>query len=208
MTVYGYYINTYANEYIFMDERISQLKLKADNIDQEIGKTKDSLLIRARNLVCCLLNEYTLLHTKLVVKLVKERSNDMIDEITAWLHDIGRAIVEDETHREIGAEWAKEWLNNFEISVEEKERIIDGILNHGTSSSPKTKTGKLLRYVDKLSVFEEAWLYVLIAHFKRHKKEEKLKKKLEEKLEFIKENGTKDDYEKCKAIVDEIKKIL
>ncbi|MCD6483385.1 MAG: hypothetical protein J7K83_03925, partial [Candidatus Aenigmarchaeota archaeon] len=88
------------------------------------------------------------------------------------------------------------------------ERIIDGILNHGTSSSPKTKTGKLLRYVDKLSVFEEAWLYVLTTHFKRHKKGDKLKKKLEEKLEFIKENGTKDDYEKCKAIVDEIKKIL
>ena len=41
MTVYGYYINTYTNEYIFMDERISQLKLKADNIDQNSEKRKN-----------------------------------------------------------------------------------------------------------------------------------------------------------------------
>ena len=191
-----------------MNEKVFKLKSKVSSADQEIGKIKESLLMRARNLACCLLNEYTLLHTKLVVKLVKERSNDIIEEITAWLHDIGRAIVDDETHREIGAEWAKEWLEKFDISYEEKERIIDGILNHGTSSSPKTKTGELLRYVDKLSVFEEAWLYVLTAHYKRYKKGDKLKKKLEEKLEFIKENGAKDDYEKCKNIVDEIKKIL
>lgn len=73
MTVYDYYINTYTNEYIFMDERISQLKLKANNIDQNLGKTKESLLIRARNLTCSLLNEYTLLRTKLAVKSGKRK---------------------------------------------------------------------------------------------------------------------------------------
>ena len=170
------------------------LKLEelVERADKDIGHGKKELLIRARNLAAALLDPYVLSHTKIVVNLVKKRGGDEIDEIAAWLHDIGRAVT-DEGHRTVGAIWAEKWLKKFYITDEELERIADGIRHHGTGDEPKTKTGKLLKLVDALAVFDEGWARMFVGYFRAKGQTEVAKKMLEKKRQVVERMGSEDE---------------
>ncbi len=174
------------------ERAVLKIEELAEKADMDVGHGKKELLIRARNLAAALLDPYVLFHTKIVVQIVKERGGDKIDEIAAWLHDIGRAVVDD-SHRAVGAIWAERWLKKFYITDEEIERILDGIKNHGTKDEPKTKTGKMLKLVDALAVFDEGWARMIVSYYTSKGKADVAKRMLEKKRRVVEELGSEDD---------------
>ncbi len=175
-----------------LEDATLKLEELVERADKDVGHGKKELLIRARNLAAALLDPYVLSHTKIVVNLVKKRGGDEIDEIAAWLHDIGRAVT-DEGHRTVGAIWAEKWLKKFYITDEELERIADGIRRHGTGGEPKTKTGKMLKLVDALAVFDGGWARMFVGYFRAKGKVEVAAKMLEKKRKVVDDMGSEDE---------------
>ena len=177
-----------------IEEKVLKLEELVENADLDIGHSKKHLLLRAKNLAATLLDPYVLFHTRIVVSLVKKRGGDIIDEITAWLHDIGRAVT-GKGHREVGAIWAGGWLKKFYITDDEIHRILDGIRNHGTRDRPETKTGKLLRLADALAAFDPGWATMIVEYHRKWESSEKGEKELLKKRAVIEEMGTEEDKE-------------
>ncbi len=186
-----------------LEDATLKLEELAKKADMDVGHGKKELLIRARNLAATLLDPYVLFHTKIVAQIVRERGGDKIDETAAWLHDIGRVVV-DEGHRTVGAIWAGRWLKKFYITDEEIERILDGIKNHGTKDEPKTKTGKMLKIVDALAVFDEGWARMIVSYYASKGRADLAKKMLEKKKRVVEELGSADDKKHVERIWREL----
>ncbi len=186
-----------ANE---LEDAVTELESLVKRADVKTEPGRNELLMRARNLSAILLDPYTLFHTKIVVNLVKKRGGDKIDEVAAWLHDIGRAVV-DSGHREVGAIWAEKWLKKFYITDEEIERILDGIRNHGVTDDPKTKTGKLLKLIDALAVFDEGWV-AIVTRYSEISGNSAMLKQFQEKAKVIREIGNDEDVERMKTVAE------
>jgi len=186
------------------EDALAKLEYLAQKTDVKTDPGKPELLMRARNLASALLDPYVLFHTKIVVSLVRERGGDRIDEVAAWLHDIGRAVVY-KGHREVGATWAEPWVKKFYITDEEVERIIDGIRNHGVSDQPKTKTGKLLKLADALAVFDPSWATMIVEYNRKWKNSDAAEKLLLKKLAVVKELGRKGDVEQAEKVLEVLK---
>ena len=186
-------------------EKIEELASKLDDLvgraDLDTGHSKKHLLLRAKNLAATLLDPYVLFHTKVVVSLIKKRGGDAIDEITAWLHDIGRAVT-DKGHREVGAIWAERWVKKFYITDEEVKRIIDGIRNHGTKDKPETETGRMLKLVDALAVFDPGWATMIVEYYRRWEKLEVGEKLILKKWSVIEEMGSEEDKEHARKTME------
>jgi len=181
-----------------LEDAVTGLEALVKKMDVKTEPGRNELLLRSRNLAAALLDPYILLHTRIVVKLTKDRGGDKIDEIAAWLHDIGRTVV-GEGHREVGAIWARGWLKKFYITDDELERVLDGIKNHGTTSEPKTRTGKLLKLVDALAVFDEGWIAMMKKYAEVRGKPEILSE-FGKKAAVIRELGTEDDIERMERV--------
>ncbi len=183
-----------------LGQAVEKLRELADRSDLDVGNDKGALLLRARNLAAALLDPYVLFHTKIVVSLVRERSGDVIDEIAAWLHDIGRAVV-DSGHREVGAAWAEQWLRQFYITDNDVNRMLDAIRNHGTRDKPTTKTGKLLKLVDALAAFDDGWV-AMIAKYAEATGNDAPLMQLKKKLAVVKEPGDSGDLARIKDALE------
>ncbi|NPA76649.1 MAG: hypothetical protein GXN93_02755 [Candidatus Diapherotrites archaeon] len=183
------------------EDALTKLEYLAQKVDVKTDHGKAELLMRARNLASALLDPYVLFHTKIVVSLVKEKGGDRIDEVAAWLHDIGRAVV-DKGHREVGAAWAERWVKKFYITDEEVERILDGIRNHGVNDQPKTKTGKLLKLVDALAVFDPGWATMVVEYNRKWKNSDVGEKLLLKKLPVIKELGNEEEVKWAEGVLE------
>lgn len=182
-----------------MQEVVEKLEELVEKTDWGKDHRVEDLLLRSRNLAAALLDPYVLFHTKVVASLVKKRGGDRIDEVAAWLHDTGR-VVTDDGHRDVGYLWAKKWLKKFYITDEEIERILDGIKNHGTKDDPKTKTGKMLKLVDALAVFDEGWAAMILKYYESVGKIEKAIKMLRKKASVIHELGSPEDVEEVERV--------
>ena len=183
------------------EDAITKLEYLVRKADVKTEPGRNELLMRARNLAATLLDQYVLFHTKIVVSIVKERGGDKIDEVAAWLHDIGRAVV-DKGHREVGAAWAEKWLKKFYITDEEVERILDGIRNHGTKDEPKTKTGKLLKLADALAVFDEGWATMIVEYHRRWEGSDAGERMLLKKFEVVEKMGSEEDVQRAKSVLE------
>ena len=186
-----------ANE---LEDAVTELEALAKRVDVKTEPGRNELVMRARNLAAALVDPYVLFHTKIVVKLVKKRGGDKIDEVAAWLHDIGRAVV-DKGHREVGEIWAEKWIKKFYITDEEIQRILDGIRNHGTKDEPKTRTGELLKLVDALAVFDEGWV-AMMGKYAEVTGNKILLEQFKKKAAVIREMGSEEDTERMKAVAE------
>ena len=112
--------------------------------------------------------DFLFYHTLSVVSWAK-KVNEVIDrpvkpylvEIAGWLHDIAQ-IEGHEGHAERGRIWAEEWLRGI-LPQEDLRLVLDGIENHGSSASPETILGHILRFSDALGVWDPtviAWARV------------------------------------------------
>ncbi len=80
-------------------------------------------------------------------------------EIAGWLHDIAQ-IEGHKGHAKKGRAWTEEWLDGI-LPEEDLRLVLDGIENHGTSTSPRTILGHILRFSDALGVWNPtvlAWV--------------------------------------------------
>jgi hypothetical protein len=94
--------------------------------------------------------QWNYFHSRGIISAINELVEDTsIDKnklfALAWVHDIGK-IQGEENHAEKGVKILLEDFNLDEVD-------IDCIKNHGSSSKPVTKEGKLFRYCDGLSLF-------------------------------------------------------
>jgi len=107
--------------------------------------------------------EFNFLHSSYLIEALEELPHNGITLVRlralAWIHDVGK-VLGNENHAEDS------------LKILEKEFILtevdkDCILNHGSSSIPKTKEGMLFRMADGLSLF-----YPEIAKFVLNKESE------------------------------------
>jgi HD superfamily phosphodiesterase len=94
--------------------------------------------------------QWNLIHSEGIIEILNILiKNDEFNKeklfALAWIHDIGK-IKSEENHAEIGFDILRK---DFELDEIDK----DCILNHGSSSVPKTKEGRIFRYADGLSLF-------------------------------------------------------
>ncbi len=140
--------------------------------------------------------EYILLHSKFVIQAVKdliERKNLKFDlkqfEIAGYLHDVGY-IFGDENHAEKSLEISRDKfiLNSI---------IEDCILNHGSSSKPKTQEGKIFQLADKLSIFYPEFVKQLIELEKQEAilSDDEILKKINKKLKKYLEIFSDKEYQ-------------
>jgi len=102
--------------------------------------------------------ESFILHSKSVVdsaKAIAEGKDLDLEslEIAGWLHDIGRAVADEDHPR-----YSIELLKDYELN----ETIKDCILNHGRESNPQTKEGRVMRLADKACVLNPDLLREII----------------------------------------------
>lgn len=127
--------------------------------------------------------DWTLEHCKAVLKccliLSKTKKVDKKSlKIASWLHDVGR-INSEENHA------------NESIKIIEKKFgkiggvILDCIINHGSSSNPKTTEGKIFQLADKMSLLTPE-LFVLYAKEDKTGAIKFLKSKLDSFYELVK----------------------
>jgi len=93
--------------------------------------------------------DWNIIHAEGIIESLKLLNcEDKIKEklfAIAWVHDIGK-IKSNDGHAKLSLEILKK---EFELDQIE----TDCILNHGSSSVPKTEEGKIFRYSDGLSLF-------------------------------------------------------
>lgn len=91
---------------------------------------------------------WNILHSEMLIEtlklLIKKEPSDRLKAL-AWVHDIGK-IISEEDHAKMSM---KILQNEFELDEIDK----DCILNHGSSSKPKTPLGGLFYCADGLSLF-------------------------------------------------------
>lgn len=107
------------------------------------------------------LREFLRIHTNSVKESVlilsKNKSLDIETLIVAsWVHDIGYVRGEKD-HAESSLNILEE--ANFEVD----EKLRDCILNHGNDKKPKTLEGKIFQMADKISIFDNRLLSILIS---------------------------------------------
>lgn len=123
--------------------------------------------------------EFHLSHSKAVVEtsliLAKNTKADKeLLKIAGWLHDIGQTINKD-TH----AEHSLKILEQKGFNLNEK--LIDCILNHGTSGKPKSIEGKIIRIADKASMLNPETNRIFVDYSMKKQQQDK-----EKDLDFIK----------------------
>ena len=137
--------------------------------------------------------QLNILHSKGMIKALDLIITDNIDKekliALAWVHDIGK-IISKENHAKLGLELLKK---DFELNLID----IDCILNHGSSTTPKTKEGKIFRYIDGLSLFTQE---VLNFRFYNEAKEGLTFEEAQEKI--------KKTYEKYKTAYSDSAEII
>ncbi len=186
---------------------LMDLRELVKSVDKDIGRDKDALVYRARSIAAELLEPYLLFHTKIVVQLVRTLGGDRIDTAAAWLHDIGR-VVSGKGHREIGEAWAREWLKAFELTEEERYRILDGIKNHGSKCVPTTETGMRLKLADALAMFDEGWAYMVATYFKETGRSQEGVNEFRKKWAVVEEMGTAKQKERCNQVLEKVLSML
>jgi len=98
--------------------------------------------------------EWNLLHAKCMIRAFEEISRKKASEkikALAWVHDIGK-IKSKENHARFSIEIIK---RKFCINSADE----DCILNHGSAGKPKTRTGKIFRLADGISIFHPEALF-------------------------------------------------
>jgi len=94
--------------------------------------------------------DWMIKHSKIMEKLTDITSttniNKEIVKQACWLHDIGR-ISNDKKHSE-------ESIKILEKRFIVPEKLKDCIINHSPGKNPKTKEGKIIQILDKLSSFD------------------------------------------------------
>ena len=116
-------------------------------------------------------DNWRFIHTVRTTYWVKRISKKPEAVIAAWLHDIG--YVEDpKRHAEIGAVWAKRWLEERELDRESINLVVDGILNHRTDAKPKTEVGHAVRLANALATVDPVVIAAVpeeeLPNFKKH----------------------------------------
>ncbi len=120
--------------------------------------------------------QWNIIHSESIIEIlnvIATNKNMNLEKFfsLAWLHDIGK-IKSEKNHAEISLEMLKE---EFELDEIDK----DCILNHGSSSEPKTKEGEIFRYADGLSLFtNESIKFRFYAEAKEGLDFEQIKEKL------------------------------
>ncbi|NPA76469.1 MAG: HD domain-containing protein [Candidatus Diapherotrites archaeon] len=111
------------------------------------------------------------IHTVRTAYWVKRTSKRTEAVIAAWLHDVGHAE-DPERHAEIGAAWAKRWLEGMGLDKESINLVVDGILNHGTKGKPKTDVGHAVRLANALATVDPVVMAAVpeeeLQGFKKH----------------------------------------
>ncbi len=115
-----------------------------------IENSKEYALKKFKEKLPELYYRWNVLHSEGIIKILDILIEDpSIDKnklfALAWVHDVGKVISE-EGHAEKSIEILKQDFDLDEIE-------LDCILNHGSSSKPKTKEGEFFRYSDGLSLF-------------------------------------------------------
>ncbi|MGM5483197.1 MAG: hypothetical protein ACQESF_07060 [Nanobdellota archaeon] len=82
--------------------------------------------------------------------------------IGCYFHDIGRTLSDSDDHPELSFEIFKKYSQNKSFSEDEIKVIKDCCLNHGSSSSPVTHSGQLMKLFDKSVVFEPEIMMVVL----------------------------------------------
>jgi len=94
-------------------------------------------------------HDWNIAHVKCMIKAIEELTEDQSIKnrlnALAWVHDIGKTK-SDKNHASISVE-----ILEKEFELDEIDR--DCILNHGSSSQPETKEGKIFHYADGISLF-------------------------------------------------------
>jgi len=116
--------------------------------------------------------EFFLQHSKLVgdIALILAEKKNVDKEllrIVGWIHDIGKAI-DDENHAEHSVELIKK---EYEID----DKLRDCILNHGPSGKPKTEEGKVIKVADKAAFLNPEFISLLVKYSKKKIKKEDIK---------------------------------
>jgi len=123
--------------------------------------------------------EFNELHSDYLIEALEELPHSGINLIRlralAWIHDIGK-VLGNENHA----------VNSLKIL--EKEFILndvdkDCILNHGSSSIPKTREGILFRIADGLSLFYPEIAKFLLNKESEETNDEKAKANFKERYE-------------------------
>lgn len=128
-----------------------------------------------------------------------EKADLKILEIAALLHDIGRKYSNDEEHAQKSYEMAREILEKYDLSKEEKENILDCVLSHSLKSKkePKTKEGIVLRDADKLDLAGIVGIArILMFYAARGDSFEKLMEEYKYKLLICLKKDVKTEYAK------------
>ncbi|MBK7105286.1 MAG: HD domain-containing protein [Ignavibacteriae bacterium] len=122
---------------------------------------------------------------KLIAKANSLNENDIqLITISAWFHDIGHIKVW-EGHEELGANYAKEFLSNYEISESEIQIIVDCIRVTAIPHNPKNLLEEIICDADVSHVGSENFFEKSILL----KKEIELRKnKTFSDIEWIKKN--------------------
>ncbi len=137
-------------------------------------------------------------HTERVVfwsqRLAEEKNlrGDSFHAVTfsAWVHDIGRTV-DPERHAEIGAVWVEELLRSRGVPENIVSIAVDAVRNHGTSATPKTDTGHILRLADALAVCDPMFVG-MYAPVLEEEDRKKVLKMVEKKWKVVEEYGRED----------------
>lgn len=87
----------------------------------------------------------------------REKADEEIVEIAAWLHDIGSVKHEYKKHHLVGAEIAEDLLKNLKYPQDKIEEVKHCILHHRGSypGNPETKEAQVLIDADSMAHFDE-----------------------------------------------------
>ncbi len=94
-----------------------------------------------------------------VIIATAEKDNLFLAEMSAWLHDIGRATETGNTkrHHELSYEVCRQWFKEdrifYTLSIKEKLIILYAVRYHWNEAADKYKTAWILRDADKLDAF-------------------------------------------------------
>ncbi|HUS50177.1 MAG TPA: HD domain-containing protein [Candidatus Paceibacterota bacterium] len=115
----------------------------------------------------------------------KEKADEEVIEIAAWLHDVGSVKGNYENHHIISAEIAEKLLNKLGYPKEKIEKVIHCILNHRGSKpgKPETKEAQILIDADAMAHFDEVDYLVKGKWYSGAKTEDESRKNVLSKLE-------------------------
>ncbi len=106
--------------------------------------------------------DFFLVHSEKVGRVAKMIAQKLgiysdIFEIAGWVHDIGYSV--DFKHH---ADYAVPILK--ELGYEVSDVLEDCVLNHGSDKNPKTIEGKIFQVADKLSIFDQDVVEIILKY--------------------------------------------